>query len=256
MPSIRELAEFLFVPLFYVFVVLIAMTVAAFRRGAGGLRRWRFVLAAAAVATYVVSTPLLPNLLLRHLEDAYKPPSLAGAVHGKNLIMILSGGWLRVTRHGWYPELGEDGWESTYAGVQLWHRIGGIILFSGAPTPDNADSGAAEMARVAMRMGVPAADIRIEPDSLDTHQNIQFSRRRIRQFQGSAWLVTTAYHMMRSIAVARRLGLRMIPYPCFYRSDERVTAYSWMPSNNAPVILEVVLHEWVGYWYYRLRGWA
>ncbi|MHB8257519.1 MAG: YdcF family protein [Acidiferrobacterales bacterium] len=256
MPSIRDLSEMLFVPLFYVCAVLIVMALAAFRSRAGGLRRWRYVLVAAAAATYLVSTPFLSNLLLQQLEDAYSPPSLTGVVQGKNLIVVLSGGWLRVTRHGWFPELGEAGWESTYAGVRLWRRIGGIMLFSGASTPDSSGSGAAEMARVAKLMGVPDTDIRIEPDSLDTHQNIQFSRRRIRRFHGSVWLVTTAFHMMRTMAVVHRLGLRMIPYPCFYRSDQRLTVYSWMPSNNAPVVLEDVLHEWVGLWYYRLRGWA
>ncbi len=256
MPSIREWAEVLFVPMVYVFAVLVAMTVVAFVRGTSGLRPWRYVLLVGAAATYLVNTPFLPNLLLRHLEHMYKRPSLSGVVHGKNLIVVLSGGWVRVKRHGWDPKLGEVGWESTDAGVRLWRRIGGILLFSGAPTPDNADSDAAKMARLAQRMGVPAADIRTEPDSLDTHQNIQFSRRRIRRFHGSVWLVTAAFHMMRSMAVARRFGLRMIPYPCFYRSDGRVTVYSWMPSNKAPLVLEDVLHEWVGLWYYRLRGWA
>lgn len=256
MPSIREWVEVLFVPMFYVFAVLVVMTVIAFSSRTSGLRRRRYTLVVAAAATYMVSTPFLPNILLRHLEDIYRRPPLSGVVHGKNLIVVLSGGQMQVTCDGWDLKLGEDGCVSTHAGVRLWRRIGGILLFSGAPTPDHADSDAARMARVAGRMGVPAADIRVEPNSCDTHQNIQFSRRRIRRFGGSVWLVTTASHMMRSIAVARRLGLRMIPYPCFYQSDGRVTVSSWMPSNQAPVVLEEVLHEWVGLWYYRLRGWA
>ncbi len=257
MPSIREYAEVLFVPLFYVLVVVVAMAVVAFWSRTSGLRRWRYVLVLVAMVTYVISTPFLPNLLLRQLEDYYSQPALGGAIHGKNLIVVLaSGGWLRVTRDGWTPELGEAGWVSTETGVQLWGRIGGTILFSGAPTPDSTDSDAARMARIAERMGVPADDIRIEPDSLDTHQNIQFSRQRIRRFHGPVWLVTTASHMMRSEAVARKFGLHMIPYPCFYRSDQHATVYSWIPSNNSPLVLERVLHEWIGLWYYRLRGWA
>ncbi len=244
-------------PLFYVVTVLAVMTVVAFRTKTAGLRRWRYILVVATVATYAVSTPFFPNLLLQHLEAAYKPPALTGVAHGKNLIIVPeSGGWLREIRYGWVVELGDAGWESTYAGVRLWDRIGGILVFAGASTPDDSDSAAAKMARVAKHMGVPAADIRVEPDSADTHQNIQFFRRRISRFHGSVWLVTTASLMMRSMAVVRRLGLRVIPYPCFYRSDERVTVYSWLPSNNASVVLGRVLHEWVGLLYYRLRGWA
>ncbi len=256
MPSIRDWAQILFVPMFYVIAALTVMAIVGIVRRTSGLRPWRYILAAAAVAAYLVDTPFLPNILLRRLENHYRRPSLQGVVHGKNLIVVLSGGWLRVTRHGWDPELGEAGWVSTDAGIRLWRHIGGILLFSGAPTPDDADSDAAKMARVARREGVPAADIRIEPNSLDTHQNIQFSRRQIRRFHGSVWLVTTAFHMMRSMAVARRFGLRMIPYPCYRRSDAHANVYSWMPNNKAPVILEDVLHEWVGLWYYRLRGWA
>ena len=257
MPSIREFAELLFVPLFYVLVVFCGLAAVGFLSRDSLLRRWRYAFILAAVITYAVSTPFFPNLLLRNIESTYKKPHIpAAVVHGKSLIIVLSAGWPRVTKHGWDPKIGESGWESTYAAVLLWDRVGGTLRFVGSPTPDNVDSAANEMALVAEHLGVPSAHIEIERDSLDTHQNIQFSSREIRRHQGPVWLVTTASHMPRAMAVAHRLGLSIIPYPCFYRADGRVTVYSWLPSNKSPLILEKVLHEWVGLLYYRLRGWA
>ncbi len=256
MPSIREFAEVFFVPLFYVLIVFGGLSLVSFWVRDATLHRWRYAFVVATLLTYAVSTPFLPNLLLRSIESTYKPAELTQTKRGNNLIVVLSAGWLRVTRRGWDQKLGESGWESTYAAVQLWDRIGGTLRFTGAPTPDNADSAAAEMARVAEQMGVPAANVQIEPDSLDTHQNIQFSRKEIRGHQGPVWLVTTALHLPRAVAVARRLNLSVIPYPCFYQADARESPYLWLPSNDAPRVLEDVLHEWIGNLYYRLRGWA
>ncbi len=73
--------------------------------------------------------------------------------------MVLSSGWPRVAKTGWDQKIGESGWESTYAAVLLWDRVGGALRFVGVPTPDNSDSAANEMARVAEHLGVPAAHI-------------------------------------------------------------------------------------------------
>ena len=130
------------------------------------------------------------------------------------------------------------------------------MIFSGAPTPDGDDSAAAGMARVAQQLGVPITQIKVEPASLSTHENFLFSKPLLDQYQGEVWLVTSALHMPRAMAVAKKLGIAVIAYPCDFRAEERSNWRLWLPSNAGPAMLEEALHELLGILQYRVSGWA
>ena len=70
------------------------------------------------------------------------------------------------------------------------------------------------------------------------------------------WLITSAAHMHRAVAVARRAGMLLIPYPIGHRARETNSWTDWVPSNNAAGLASIALHEYLGLFYYRLRGWA
>ena len=73
-------------------------------------------------------------------------------------------------------------------------------------------------------------------------------------------LVTSASHMKRAEAVFRKEGLRVIPVACnfevegddFKAVDEPFTPF---PKLDGFVFLSRYLHEKIGWWVYRLRGW-
>ena len=72
-------------------------------------------------------------------------------------------------------------------------------------------------------------------------------------------LVTSAYHMTRSKAVFEKAGTVVVPVPCNYLSvamrDRRV---QWLEVPNAANMahFEAWMHEIIGWWAYRLRGWV
>ena len=72
-------------------------------------------------------------------------------------------------------------------------------------------------------------------------------------------LVTSAYHMTRSKAVFEKAGTAVVPVPCNYLSaamrDRRV---NWLEVPNAANMahFEAWMHEIIGWWAYRLRGWV
>jgi uncharacterized SAM-binding protein YcdF (DUF218 family) len=220
------------------------------------LSRWRFVLPVVAVGLYVVSAPVFPNTLMRWIETRYAVPALSVQVAGNDrLIVVLTAGWSRATADGYDSKISEAGWERTWAAVQLWRRIGGTLLFTGAPTPDGRDSAAAGMARMARELGVPGQAILTEPASLSTYENFAYSQPLIERHGGEVWLITSALHMPRAMAVARKMGVTPIAYPCDFRAQERIGWWQWLPSNSGPVMFEKVLHELLGMLLYRLRGW-
>lgn len=248
---------FLSVPL-WAFAALVAFAVAC-RRSVPGTRahRWRWGAAALAAVYYVACTPLVSSALERWLETRYPVPALRESDGGAgNTIVVLTAGWLRYTAEGHEQKMGEAGWERATAGIALWRRIGGRLLFTGAPTPDGRDSSAGAMARLARALGVPGEAILVEPEARNTYENLLYSKRMLGEAKGRVWLVTSALHMPRSVMAARGVGLEVTPYPCDFRADERQSWASFLPSNVAPLALERALHELSGMVAYRLKGWG
>jgi uncharacterized SAM-binding protein YcdF (DUF218 family) len=248
---------FLVLPV-YVLALLAVLAAAAFRQEAAStLRRWRYVFVVALAAVYVMTAPVFAEALVRTIEYQYSPPVLTASARNRdNLIVVLTAGWLRsAENHSYEVKLGEAGWERTWIAVELWQRIGGKLLFVGAPTPDGKISAAAGMARVARQLGVPSASLLVEGNSRNTYENWKFSERLIQQYGDRVWLITSAINMPRAMSVARGLGINAVPYPCDYRADKDVSWRLWIPSNAAPVTLEEALHELLGMVWYRWRGW-
>lgn len=241
---------------FYVLLALVATSVAAFRVRAR-LHRWRYPLALLTIGVYLVSAPVFANAWRRHLEGLYPVPAVEHVRGGAApIVMVLTAGWMRTTANGYEARIGEPGWERTAAAVRLWRRIGGKLIFIGAPNFDYADSAAAAMARVAQSMGVPASAILLETRSLNTHENFVFSKPLIPQGAHPIYVVTSALQMPRAYAVAKREGIDAIAYPCDFVAQARTSWQDWLPNNNGPAMLEDIAHELLGILAYRLRGWV
>jgi len=72
-------------------------------------------------------------------------------------------------------------------------------------------------------------------------------------------LVTSAYHMTRSKAVFEKAGAVIVPVPCNYLSLQmRHRQLRWLDVPKAATVadFDVWMHEIVGWWVYRLRGWV
>jgi uncharacterized SAM-binding protein YcdF (DUF218 family) len=233
--------------------------VVAFRRQGTTLWRLRWVLLALLVATDCVLTPAIASALLSSLEDRYPPVPTAtidAAPKDAPLILVLSSGLTIETRAGWVTRLDAAGWERTYAGIGLWHAVGGELLFVGQPTPDGRSSVAEVMRDVAIASGVPAAAVRVETRSRNTYENLAFSRALAAAHGEHLWLVTSALHMRRALAVAHKLGLSPRPYACDYRAIPLLHWYAWLPDLGGAGMFSEALHEWIGLAYYRLKGYA
>jgi uncharacterized SAM-binding protein YcdF (DUF218 family) len=71
-------------------------------------------------------------------------------------------------------------------------------------------------------------------------------------------LVTSAWHMRRSVAAFRKAGLEVIPVGAdFIGTDalERKCDFCPVPSIETFSHLKLYMHEQVGWWYYKFRDW-
>jgi uncharacterized SAM-binding protein YcdF (DUF218 family) len=241
---------------------LAVLTIAAFRSGRRSrLRRWRWPCALLLALAWIGATPGFAELGLRALEGA--PPAdhraattPPAARDGGALIMVLASGEMHAPTGEAEVRLDIHGVERVRAAVALWRQTGGRLLMTGGPGLGPDDSLAGGMARLAIDLGVPAEAVDRSPGSLTTQQDIACEHELIAAHRGPRWLVTSASHMPRALATARRAGLDLEPWPTDYRQIRRMTWRSWWPDPQAHERAVPVLHEWIGWAVYRLRGWA
>jgi uncharacterized SAM-binding protein YcdF (DUF218 family) len=235
----------------HLLALLTVVAIGVSRSRSRRLSRWRAAAWTAVCVVWVLTTPAIANQLLRSLEGPLQPPPKPEHDE-RTRILVLASGQLLANDGTAVARLDENGWERAAAGVALWRRTGGVLVYSGGPDGDPQVSLAASMAAVAQAMGVPASAIVQSPSGSNTFDEMAGARAEMAG-DGPRWLVTSASHMPRSQRVAACLGLALKPYAVGPRQIVNVTWVSWLPDPTAPEVFRATLHEWVGMAYYRLR---
>ena len=107
-----------------------------------------------------------------------------------------------------------------------------------------------------LSLGVPDERMIFEAKSRNTWENAVFTRDLVKPKPGETWLlVTSAWHMPRSVGIFRHVGFDVIPYPVAYRTfgDERDFL---LPTSviDKVIMLDFSVREWIGLLAYRLAG--
>jgi len=255
---VANVSEILLPTAAHLFALILILAAIVFRPVRGDVarpRRLRYGVLLLLLWSYCLSTPRIGNALIRSLESRFPPltdPVSLPAPSSDPLILVLSSG--AVVHDGSAVRLDRASWERTWAAVRLWKKVGGQLLFAGGPPADQGPSASAAMASLAAEAGVPASAVLVESRSRNTYENLAFNRERAAAHAGSAWLITSALHMRRALAVAGKLGMSLRSYPCDYRAIPLRHWYSWLPNSGGPALFEEALQEWLGLLYYRLRG--
>lgn len=138
------------------------------------------------------------------------------------------------------------------------HYPQATILFSGGANKlfGNKGSEAEQIAIFMKDMGFDVQNIEYEEKSRNTFENFELSHRKIAPEKGDQWLlVTSAFHMPRSLAIARKMGWDLIPYPVDYRSQGR---YLLLPPKldvlDNLYASKIFLREMTGLAAYKITG--
>jgi uncharacterized SAM-binding protein YcdF (DUF218 family) len=130
---------------------------------------------------------------------------------------------------------------------------GGIGSFTESPIRE-----AAQLKQVLMICEVPEADIVIENQSRNTRQNAQYTAAILReQFPDYDYLlITSAFHMRRSIACFEKEGIQTTAFSTDFKTGDyppKLTAYLF-PSPNAIFRWHTLAKEIMGMVAYKLAG--
>jgi uncharacterized SAM-binding protein YcdF (DUF218 family) len=106
-------------------------------------------------------------------------------------------------------------------------------------------------------LGVAPGRVVYERESRNTYENAVYSVAAMRPQPGEVWLlVTSAFHMPRSVGVFRRAGWPVTPYPVAYNTGPDDTLRLDFNFARGLGWTSVALHEWIGLTAYRWLGWT
>lgn len=115
---------------------------------------------------------------------------------------------------------------------------------------------AGQVAAYLETVGVEKERIVVEGQSRTTYENALYLAQMLPPREGDRYiLVTSAFHMPRSMATFRKAGFDVIPWPVDYRTRGTEELYR-MPDSvpHGLVQTDIAFKEWVGLLAYRLSG--
>jgi uncharacterized SAM-binding protein YcdF (DUF218 family) len=246
------LSRFLFDPIGIAILLLVGAVIAD-RYGRQRLARG---LVAGTLAFLVILTQLpVDDMLARPLEDRYPRPALPARVDG---ILVLSGALKpNVTAsRGVMPDNGSV--MRMIAGAELARRYPKArLVFSGTAAPAGRlrEVEFASAETFFRSQGIAPGRTLYDKRSLDTDQNIEFSRELVKPKPGEVWvLVTSAMHMPRAMAVANKDHWKMIPWAADYQTTAEWHLRNWKTPADGFQTIDKALHEWAGRLSYALTG--
>jgi uncharacterized SAM-binding protein YcdF (DUF218 family) len=180
------------------------------------------------------------------LEAPYRIVT-SGLVPAPEAIVVLGGGFHADARVPTNFELGSITTVRLVEGIRLWHLYPGArLILSGG------EGQAQALAETASFLGVPRERMQLEGDSLDTADEARLLRGSL---AGKPFLlVTSAYHMRRSVALFEAEGLSPTPAPAdFEGTSDGFGPQAIWPSSGGLCLSDRGLHEWLGILWSQLR---
>ncbi len=203
----------------------------------------------------IFSTNFIANGLLDKLERAVAPVKLEQSYEG---VVVLSGMLhLNISNKSQLEFSGAA--DRILKGIELVKNgVAKKLLISGGTgsLTNPSKSEATLLAEFAIRQGVPKDKIIVEANSRNTYENAVETEKLVRSHDlKSLILVTSAFHMYRSLGCFSEVGLEVTPLSVDNQAGlDKNDFRNFLPSSHGLATFNNALHEIVGILSYGLSG--
>ena len=199
----------------------------------------------------------LGNLVLYPLESRFPPwDPMRGAPDG---IVVLGGSIdadLSVA-HGAAAFTAAAGRMIEAAALAHRYPNARIIFSGGSANLISADAREADYAAAVFEsLGISRERLTMERRSRNTQENAEFSKAIAAPKSGERWLLlTSAYHMPRSVGLFRKAGFAVEPYPVDWRTGKPEDILEFSPvAVEGLERTDIGIREWIGLTAYWVTG--
>ncbi|MFP4164355.1 MAG: YdcF family protein [Chitinispirillaceae bacterium] len=214
----------------------------------------------AAFALLFFSFPPVSHLLIRGLEKQYPPSGEFKTVSG---VVLLGGGMEPKKPPRMFDETNCNADRILHA-ARVFRLSGSkyLVLSGGRIEFMDGIKESEAVSTYRLLKGLFEIDkdaFLLEPDSRSTRENALYVKKLMDKagIKKDIHLVTSAYHMPRSVAVFKKLGFDVYPAPTDYLESEKMNRklYALLPNAKSFCKSKIALHEYYGIITYRLLGW-
>lgn len=208
------------------------------------------VLGLALLILFISSIPVCSNLFLISLENAH-PVQLTKDYPNADAIVVLGGTTAPVDGPRLEPE--ERDGSRLLPAVRLYknRKAPLIVVSGGVPYLSHSNETRTEsldMKDILVVMGVPESSILMENRSRNTIENALYTAEILKMNKAkSILLVTSAFHMKRSVNLFKRQGFSVFAVPTEHRQIAQFYPHHFFPKAGSLRETTLVIKEWVGY---------
>lgn len=228
-------------------------------------KRFRLFFLANAIVFYLLSTTYVADWLLAPLEAPFNKPLEKQPV---DAVVVLSGGSTKGVAN---LPLGDEAYKRVSWGLMVAKSNNLPLLFSGAGiNQDFSESDAflesVKEIKTYLALDIPSArglqkkefSLYVENKSIDTYENAKLSKLAFEKAglnEPTIYLVTSAYHMRRSIRLYEYFGFKVIPAATGFKiSTKTKDEWDYLPNAYALYESYVALREYAGLLSLKFRG--
>ncbi|EKD92120.1 MAG: Integral membrane protein [uncultured bacterium] len=247
----KKIIELFLLPLpIGLFLILIGIILLIMHRA----KLTRFILLSLGFLTiFTFGLEGVSSALINALQSQYKP--LLILPKAVTQIVVLGGG---ISGKKDYPPnltLNSASLSRLIEGIRLFDQLEEVgvkptLILSGGRV-FQSDAVAGKMQNTALMLGISTEQTILENGSRDTREEAIYLKKIIGMKHFI--LVTSAYHMPRSIALFKAQGMYPIAAPTqFYDINTLVSAW-FVPSAKSLLISDTAIHEYLGIWWEKIN---
>lgn len=222
----------------------------------GKIKQAKTLLATISLLLLLIALFPVGEWLLYPLESRFQTnPNLPEKVDG---IIVLSGAEDAELSHIWKQvELGAAAERDlTFLTLAQQHPNAKLVFTGGSGSLTRQEYKGADVAeKLFKQLSFDTTKIIFERKSRNTYENVIYSKDLVKPIKNENWiLITTGWHMPRSVGIFCKADWPVIPYPVDHQTNkDNLFRIDFDLSNNL-YVLKTAIKEWLGLFAYYLSG--
>lgn len=217
----------------------------------------KIILIAPIFLLWLLSSFQISNFLINYLENEYPPIEIKDLGFHK-VTVVLGGSINNLTKYTNQIELNSSA-ERLFSALNLYNnKKTEIILFTGGSGAlfYNSLTESDLAKKFFFELGVNPNNLVFENESRNTKENAKFTKEILdkNKLNQKVILITSAFHMGRSVEIFKKYGIEVTPFPCDFRAiHPNVPIYhKWVPNTSALENSSIAIKEYIGRIIYKL----
>jgi len=229
-----KILEMFLLPSVFVLVLILIGIILIFRKKRGKLGKILIILG--ILLYYLFSITPVADLIISPLEKQYQPAQKEELNKADKIVLLLGGKESDVLRA---------------SEVLRLYNLQSAIIISGRDPLSPKIEEAKEVKDFLVERGIPSENIILEDKSRTTKESAENLKNLV--VEEPFFLVTSAYHMPRSMESFQKMGANPIAAPADFKIKESYDILDFFPNAENLRNSDIALHEYFGILWYRLK---